>query len=47
MEVNPIPIKAALHLMGMCDYEYRLPLCPLADANFGRLRECMQNYGLV
>ncbi len=27
-EVNPIPVKAALHLMGMIELEYRLPLCP-------------------
>jgi 4-hydroxy-tetrahydrodipicolinate synthase len=47
MEVNPIPIKAAVHLMGMCDYEYRLPLCPLTDANFDRLKKCMEEYGLV
>jgi 4-hydroxy-tetrahydrodipicolinate synthase len=47
MEVNPIPIKAAAHLMGMCDYEYRLPLCPLADANFEKLKACMKDYGLV
>jgi 4-hydroxy-tetrahydrodipicolinate synthase len=47
MEVNPIPIKAALHLMGKCDYEYRLPLCPLADANFDKLKTCMKGYGLI
>ncbi|MDR2163481.1 MAG: 4-hydroxy-tetrahydrodipicolinate synthase [Clostridiales Family XIII bacterium] len=47
MEVNPIPVKAAAHLMGMCEYEYRLPLCPLADANFKRLEECMKTYGLI
>jgi 4-hydroxy-tetrahydrodipicolinate synthase len=46
-EVNPIPIKAAAHLMGMCEYEYRLPLCPLADENFAMLKECMKGYGLV
>jgi 4-hydroxy-tetrahydrodipicolinate synthase len=47
MEVNPIPIKAAAHLMGKCDYEYRLPLCPLADANLEKLKACMKGYGLV
>ncbi|MDR1042703.1 MAG: dihydrodipicolinate synthase family protein, partial [Clostridiales Family XIII bacterium] len=47
MEVNPIPIKAALHLMGMCDYEYRLPLCPLAEANYDKLKKCMEGYGLI
>jgi 4-hydroxy-tetrahydrodipicolinate synthase len=47
MEVNPIPVKAAAHLMGMCDYEYRLPLCPLADANFAALKTCLEGYGLI
>jgi 4-hydroxy-tetrahydrodipicolinate synthase len=47
MEVNPIPIKAALHLMGKCDYEYRLPLCPLAEANLDKLKRCMESYGLI
>jgi 4-hydroxy-tetrahydrodipicolinate synthase len=47
MEVNPIPVKAAAHLMGLCEYEYRLPLCPLADANFDRLKKCLEDYGLI
>jgi 4-hydroxy-tetrahydrodipicolinate synthase len=47
MEVNPIPIKAAVYLMGKCDYEYRLPLCPLANANFDKLKKCMEGYGLI
>jgi 4-hydroxy-tetrahydrodipicolinate synthase len=47
MEVNPIPIKAAAHLMGMCDYEYRLPLCPLAPDNYEKLKKCMEDYGLI
>ena len=27
-EVNPIPVKATLSLMGLCENELRLPLCP-------------------
>lgn len=26
-DVNPVPVKAALHMMGKCKLEYRLPLC--------------------
>ena len=26
-EVNPIPVKYAMHLLGFCELEYRLPLC--------------------
>lgn len=29
-EVNPIPVKAALHAMGMCENELRLPLTPMS-----------------
>lgn len=47
MEVNPVPAKAALSLMGKIKYEYRLPLCKMADANFEKLRKVMMNYGLI
>ena len=47
IEVNPIPAKAALSLMGKIKYEYRLPLCKMSDANFEKLRKVMVNYGLI
>jgi 4-hydroxy-tetrahydrodipicolinate synthase len=47
IEVNPIPVKAALALMGKIQYEYRLPLCKMADANFEKLKKTMANYGLI
>ena len=47
IEVNPIPVKAALALMGKIEYEYRLPLCKMADANFEKLKKIMVNYGLI
>ncbi|MDR0518993.1 MAG: 4-hydroxy-tetrahydrodipicolinate synthase [Clostridiales Family XIII bacterium] len=47
MEVNPIPIKAALHLMGKIGYEYRLPMCPMEDGNYEKLKALMNEYGLV
>jgi len=46
-EVNPIPVKAALHILGRCEYEYRLPLCRMEEANFARLKGEMKAYGLV
>jgi 4-hydroxy-tetrahydrodipicolinate synthase len=46
-EVNPVPVKAALYMMGKCSYEYRLPLCPMEDDNFEKLRKEMQAYGLI
>jgi 4-hydroxy-tetrahydrodipicolinate synthase len=47
IEVNPIPVKAALALMGKIKYEYRLPLCKMAEANFEKLKKVMVNYGLI
>ena len=47
IEVNPIPVKAALALMGKIAYEYRLPLCKMAEANFEKLKKTMVNYGLI
>lgn len=46
-EVNPIPIKAALHLMGKCQLEYRLPMCPPEDATIERLQREMKAYGIL
>ena len=47
IEVNPIPVKAALALMGKIEYEYRLPLCKMAEANFEKLKNVMVDYGLI
>ncbi|HPC85134.1 MAG TPA: 4-hydroxy-tetrahydrodipicolinate synthase [Smithellaceae bacterium] len=47
IEVNPIPVKAALALMGRIVCEYRLPLCPMAPANHEKLRKVLVAYGLI
>jgi 4-hydroxy-tetrahydrodipicolinate synthase len=47
IEVNPTPVKAALALMGKIEYEYRLPLCKMALANYDKLKKVMENYGLI
>lgn len=47
LETNPIPIKAALALMGMIEPEYRLPLCPLSAANQETLKVTLEQYGLI
>lgn len=46
-EVNPIPVKHALNLMGMEVGPLRMPLCPMEDANLEKLRTAMKNYGLL
>ncbi len=47
IEVNPTPVKAALAMMGKIEYEYRLPLCKMAPANYEKLKKVMENYGLI
>lgn len=47
IETNPAPVKAALAMMGKIEYELRLPLCKLSDANYQKLRQAMINYGLI
>ncbi|MFA5634296.1 MAG: 4-hydroxy-tetrahydrodipicolinate synthase [Anaerovoracaceae bacterium] len=46
-EVNPIPVKAALHLMGMIELEYRLPLCPPQPASVEKIKNQMLACGLL
>ena len=47
IETNPIPVKTAAGLMGLCSPEMRLPLCPMAEANVKKLREAMAAFGLL
>ncbi len=47
IETNPIPVKTALALMGKIGEEFRLPLCPMADANKDKLKKAMKDYGLI
>ena len=46
-EVNPIPVKHALNLMGMEVGPLRMPLCPMEDANLERLKKARKNYGIL
>lgn len=46
-ETNPIPIKAAAAMMGLCSPEIRLPLTPLADPLREPLRQAMHRIGLT
>lgn len=47
IETNPIPVKAACALMGMCTEEIRLPLCEMDDGNFEKLKASMRREGLI
>lgn len=46
-ETNPIPIKAAMSMMGMCEREIRLPLVNISKCNRIRLRQELENFGLI
>jgi 4-hydroxy-tetrahydrodipicolinate synthase len=47
IETNPIPVKAALAMMGKIAYELRLPLCRLTEKSEAALKKVMQDYGLI
>jgi 4-hydroxy-tetrahydrodipicolinate synthase len=42
VETNPIPVKAAASLLGLCSDELRLPLVPMSGENLRRLQEVME-----
>ncbi len=46
MEVNPIPVKEAMNLMGLKAGHYRMPLYPMAEGNRAKLKTIMQEAGL-
>jgi 4-hydroxy-tetrahydrodipicolinate synthase len=41
-ETNPIPVKAAMHLMGRCGPEIRLPLTPITERSRERLQSVLE-----
>lgn len=45
-EVNPIPVKTALNLMGMNVGPLRMPLCEMEEANKETLIKAMKNFGI-
>ena len=47
IEVNPIPVKAALAMMGKIKEEYRLPLCKMSEENREKLKKVMTDYALI
>ena len=47
IDTNPIPVKAAMAMMGLVEEVYRLPLCALASEPKVRLRECLKELKLI
>jgi 4-hydroxy-tetrahydrodipicolinate synthase len=47
VESNPIPVKAAMGLMGLLEPVYRLPMTPPSPANLARIAEVLETAGLL
>ena len=47
IETNPVPVKAALAMMGKIAYDVRLPMYKMSDGNYEKLKGVMKNYGLI
>ena len=47
IETNPVPVKAALAMLGVVEEEYRLPLVAMSAANREKLRKTMKACGVL
>ena len=47
MESNPIPVKAALAMMGLMEEIYRLPLVPMGSVNREKFQKVVEELGLL
>lgn len=46
LETNPIPVKAAMEMMGACSGDMRLPLVPISSENREILRKTLTDFGV-
>ncbi|MCA9032863.1 MAG: 4-hydroxy-tetrahydrodipicolinate synthase [Planctomycetaceae bacterium] len=47
LATNPIPVKAAMQILGMDTGEVRLPLTPLSESDMSKLKGTLTTYGLL
>ena len=47
IESNPLPVKAAMGLMGLLDPVFRLPMCPPKPENLKRIENVLESAGLL
>jgi 4-hydroxy-tetrahydrodipicolinate synthase len=47
VEANPIPVKAALGLMGLLEPVWRLPMCPPSPASKDKIEKVLETLGLL
>ncbi|MDD4939633.1 MAG: 4-hydroxy-tetrahydrodipicolinate synthase [Candidatus Omnitrophica bacterium] len=47
IETNPIPVKTAMGLLGMCEPSLRLPMSAMLPENVEKLKKALKDYGLL
>ncbi len=47
IETNPIPVKTAMGILGMCEPDLRLPMCAMSADNLEKLKKALRDYGLL
>jgi 4-hydroxy-tetrahydrodipicolinate synthase len=47
IETNPIPVKTAMGLLGMCEPSLRLPMSAMLPENLDKLKSALKDYGLL
>lgn len=47
IETNPIPLKTAMGLMGLCEPDLRLPMCAMSPENLEKLKKALKDYRLL
>jgi 4-hydroxy-tetrahydrodipicolinate synthase len=47
VESNPIPVKAAMALMGLLEPVWRLPMCPPNAANLAKIETVLESFGML
>jgi 4-hydroxy-tetrahydrodipicolinate synthase len=46
-EVNPIPVKKAVELAGLCNGYVRMPMTEAEPASVEKIKKAMQDYGIA
>jgi len=47
IETNPIPVKTAMGLLGLCEPDLRLPMTQMLPENVEKLKKALKEYGLL
>jgi len=47
LETNPIPVKTAMGLLGLCEPDLRLPMSTILPENLEKLKKALKDYGLL